>query len=180
MVYSNSMDRNGLGLPHTLIHIYSALGDPVLYSDFKFRLCAIRFPEKNAGLDVRFDILLSSPNVNASIESGVSGADVYNFYGMLRTVLKNQSGHAELKEEGKRTKTDLFVSYEKNGKCSLSGFVHDPDERVHPSAYRGVNFHLVFEPEMITACVPEFKHLFDTLERVSGYTGLYRDPEGED
>ena len=180
MLYSKNRDKIGLDLPFTLIHIYSALGDPVLYSDFKLRCCAIRFPEKESGLSCRFDILLSSPNVNACIESFVSAGDVYGFYGNLQTVIKNKNGHTELKEEGKRTKTDLFVSYEKNGKCSLSGFVHDPDEQADPSAYRGVNFHLVFEPEMIAGSLAEFKQFFDELEKRTGYTGLYGDPGGED
>ncbi len=180
MLYLNNTDKNGLDLPHTLIHIYSALGDPVLYSDFKLRLCAILSPEKESGFSCRFDILLSSPNVNASIESDVSAGDVFEFYRNLQTVIRNRSGHAELKEEGRRTRTDLFVSYEKNGTCSLSGFVHDPDERVHPSAYRGVNFHLVCEPAMIAGSLAEFKKLFDELEKRTGYTGLYGDPDGED
>jgi hypothetical protein len=180
MIYSNYKDTPGLDLPYTLIHIYSALGDPVMYSDFKLRLCAILSSSEDRGLDVRFDILLSSPNVNAAVESGVSAAEVYAFYKKLQTVLTNRAGHAELKEEGRRTKTDLFVSYEKNGKCSLSGFVHDPDERVHPSAYRGVNFHLVFQPEKIAPSLAEFRHVFDELEKLTGYKGLYADPEVED
>jgi hypothetical protein len=180
MLYSNKTDKTGLDLPFTLIHIYSALGDPVLYSDFKLRLCAIRFPEKDGGPDLIFDILLSSPNVNAGIESRLTAADVFGFYGKLRTVMKNRSGHAELKEDRRHTRTDLFVSYEKNGICSLSGFVQDPDERVPPSAYRGVNFHLVFEPERIASSLIEFKHLFDELEKQTGYTGQYADPDAED
>jgi hypothetical protein len=58
--------------------------------------------------------------------------------------------------------------------------VQDPDERVHPSAYRGVNFHLVFEPERIASSLIEFKHLFDELEKQTGYTGQYADPDAED
>ncbi len=180
MLYSNNRDKIGLDLPFTLIHIYSALGDPVLYSDFKLRCCSIRFPEKESGFSLNFDILLSSPNVNACIESLVTAGDVYDFYRNLKTVIRNKNGHAELKEEEKRTRTDLFVSYEKNGKCSLSGFVHDPDEQVHPAAYRGVNFHLVFEQEMIETSLVEFKRLFDELEKQTGYTGLYGDPDRED
>jgi len=180
MLYSNFKDKSGLDLPFTLIHIYSALGDPVLYSDFKLRCCAIRFPEKESGFSIKFDILLSSPNVNACIESLVSVGDVYDFYRNLKTVIRNNSGHAELKEEQKRTRTDLFISYETSGKCSLSGFVHDPDEQVHPAAYRGVNFHLVFEPEMIEKSLAEFKQLFYELEKLTGNTGLYGDPDGAD
>lgn len=180
MMHSNRKDSLGLELPYTLFHIYSALGDPVLYLDFKLRLSAIRFPEKGAGAEAVFDILLSSPNVNAGIESRVTAADVYGFYRTLRKIAGNKSGHAELKEEGRRTGTDLFVAYEKSGKCSLSGFVHDPDERVHKEAYRGVNFHLVFEPEKIESSLPEFKRLFDELEKQNGYTGLYTDPDSED
>ena len=178
-MYGNSEGKTSLELPYTLIHIYSALGNPVLYSDFKLRLCAIRFPEKNAGPEVRFDILLSSPNVNAAVESGITAGDVYEFYGKLKSVIRNERGHAELREAGKRTRTDLFVSYEQNRKCSLSGYVQDPDEQMHPAAYRGVSFHLVCEPETIASSLAEFKNLFAELEKMSGHTGLYGDPDTE-
>jgi len=173
MDFRSSGKISNLEIPFTILHIYRNVGEESLYSDFKLRMCSLALnpagdPARAVIASAKFDILLSSPNLNANIPCGAAAGDVFDFYRDLRVVYEEGRGRAELREHGRNSLTDISVSLEKNGKYYVRGYARDPDPNVDEEAFRGIEFCLVCGKSFISDSLDNFRDLFHELDRIQG------------
>ena len=128
MSYHNIEIKTDLKVPYKLIHIHQNLGDKFLSSTFEFRIRCIDENQteesvKYGGITASFDVILDSPSIKANIISSVTVGNVYKFYQELKQAYEKLEGSAELKEYGSEPRTNIKITFEKNGRCSIKGYI---------------------------------------------------------
>ena len=173
MSYHNIEIKTDLKVPYKLIYINQNLGDKLLNSIFEFRMKCIDKNQteesvKHGGITASFDVILDSPNIKANIISKVTVGNVYKFYQELKQAYEKLEGSAELKEYGSKPRTNIKITFEKNGRCSIKGYIKEADYMIDLKAYRGIDLNIVCDQSYFNDALGNFETLFEELSKIQG------------
>lgn len=177
MSYHNIDVNTDLQIPYKLIHIHQNLGDKFMNSTFEFRIRCLDGNQteesiKYGGITASFDVILDSSSIKASIVSKVTVGNVYKFYKELKQAYEKLEGNAELKEYGAEPRTNITVTFEKNGKCSIKGYIREVDYMIDLGAYRGIDINIICDQSYFNDALWNFKVLFEELAKIQGVSNF--------
>lgn len=93
---------------------------------------------------------------------------MYKFYQELKQAYEKLEESAELKEYGSESKTNIKITFERNGRCSINGYIKEADYMIDLKAYRGIDINIVCDQSYSNNVLGNFETLFEELAKIQG------------